>query len=589
MVLELDLFFPKNKRRIMPKDIDRRLNKLETSQTDAIDRLFEAYEELYNIALGDEDEESKRFVVKTTMKWVLCAFNQLTANMLVHAVSILPDGTKDKDLKVEDILDLCSNFIVRVSESRIRLAHLSVRQFFEEKHAVEYARPLQHLQVAMTCMHVVYSFFIESDADKSDTKQSSFQDFPRLRSKLVDDGKAANAFNIYSYLHWSIHCRLADHSTELCNLLDTVKACDIFLPQLNWLHLRVAKGADLLPQDLLGNTLLHNMVTQNELFHIDLLLRTDSLAGHSQLVRVKNRSGNSALAMAAMLGREEAFEKLVAAGSQVDSPNVYGLTAAHIAVVLGRYKMVQLVSRLGLDVIDPHENNLLHYAAFFNSTDPARALLAAGHSKNAKNMDGHDPLHVALASDSVRCMKVLIAAIKGVDVRLIDAYLEKYSSTDPEAFVRHLKDITFERQVVRDGILETQSTNRLEIRIDDTGVTSCSFCDIEGWLSGSRSGLSFDLYSSPEEQKKKVELIASGQLTCKLCVFLEDMIQSKLSSIDSSHLEKTKVRARLDEDSRGLEIGRDILIISLPGSEIELEFCIDIKGKSIFQIALNTT
>lgn len=52
----------------MSADIDRRLLQLENSQAPAVDRLFDAYEELYKYSLGEEDEIARRFVVKAAIK-----------------------------------------------------------------------------------------------------------------------------------------------------------------------------------------------------------------------------------------------------------------------------------------------------------------------------------------------------------------------------------------------------------------------------------------------------------------------------------------------------------------------------------------
>ncbi|KAF1957279.1 hypothetical protein CC80DRAFT_41626 [Byssothecium circinans] len=55
IVLELDIFFPRTQRqggRMLSKDVDRKLSKLESSQAPPVGRLFEAYEELYKYALG---------------------------------------------------------------------------------------------------------------------------------------------------------------------------------------------------------------------------------------------------------------------------------------------------------------------------------------------------------------------------------------------------------------------------------------------------------------------------------------------------------------------------------------------------------
>lgn len=403
----------------MGKDIERRLEKLERSQAPAIELLFDAYEEIYQYALGDADQESRQFVVKTAIKWVLCSFRQLDTNSLRYMVSIQPDGTMDDDVTPELILEYCSNFIVQTSAGSIKLAHLSVRQFFEERKSAEFSASRQHLQVSMTCMILVRSLFIEDTADETEFFQSELQYLPRLRSKLIRSGGGVSALNNYPYLHWSIHCRAAFQTIEVSGPIQPTEVSDVLFPHLDSIHWMVAQGKDLAAQDILGNCLLHNMVLENNLHGIELLLRVDTLLERSRLLSIQNKQGNTAIHLAAMMGRDERFHALFIAGSKMETTNKHGLTPAHLAVIFGRDRIVQRIADISLYILDKSGNSLLHYASFFGRTSAVRNFIKSSWDKNAQNDDGNTPLHLAVQGGSLSVIQKLVSA--GVSLDILNA------------------------------------------------------------------------------------------------------------------------------------------------------------------------
>ena len=91
VVLEVDIFLPRSSRqgrRQQVRDIERRLVAVETSNAPAVDRLFDSYEQIYEYALGMDDEIDRRALVKTAIKWVLCAFQTLTIRNVAEAMAL---------------------------------------------------------------------------------------------------------------------------------------------------------------------------------------------------------------------------------------------------------------------------------------------------------------------------------------------------------------------------------------------------------------------------------------------------------------------------------------------------------------------
>jgi hypothetical protein len=360
---------------MLSKDVDRRLTKLENSQAPPVERLLDAYEELYKYALGDEEEESRRSVVKAAMKWVLCSFTQLRADALCYAVSIQPDGTEDEDITVDDILAYCSNFLVRVSGDVIKLAHLSVRQFFEERKSVEFSPPQQHLQIAIACLQRVHS---RADGEGAVGSVFDLLDLlvPQAHKKLgggIGDGLAS--FNHYTYSYWSMHCRASSKCDELTKLLESPDTRDVFRSELTPLHMEIATGTDLAKPDILGNTLLHKSVLDNNDPGIDLLLQVDTLLDHLGLVNIRNGAGHSALHLAVMMGHDDVFRNLIAVGASTEIEDFYGLTPLQMAIMFGQKRIIELVAQLRLP-----GSGLFAYAWFFNQMWALQTLVKSAES-----------------------------------------------------------------------------------------------------------------------------------------------------------------------------------------------------------------
>ncbi|KAL2817567.1 hypothetical protein BJX63DRAFT_102185 [Aspergillus granulosus] len=127
--LQLDVFL--NKRRPIRhwKDFDDKLSKLISDPS--LPTLTQAYDEIYasNVEPGDSAET---YAIKT-LQCILGAFQPLTIHQLVEAVAIDTEGRKDPSIDAPYIMDVCNNFIIVDRSNFVSLAHLSVREYLEQK------------------------------------------------------------------------------------------------------------------------------------------------------------------------------------------------------------------------------------------------------------------------------------------------------------------------------------------------------------------------------------------------------------------------------------------------------------------------
>ncbi|KAH7109298.1 hypothetical protein B0J11DRAFT_238031 [Dendryphion nanum] len=514
VVLEIDIFLPRTQRqggRMLSKDVDRRLTKLENSEAPPVELLLDAYEELYKYALGSEDEVSRQLVVKTVMKWVLCSFRPLHAETLCYAVALQPDGTIDEDITSDDILAYCSNFLVQTSGKVVKLAHLSVRQFFEERKLEEFSGPQQHLCVAIASLQRVHSRTASQGAEITSVFDFISLFRPQGHEEVMmdlDDG--LGTYNYYTDNFWSMHCRAASPSEELSVLLDSPHTRDIFRPDLTALQLGIARGADLAKADILGNTALHRSVLDNDHDILDLMLRVDGLLTQEGLPNFKNGAGNSPLHLAAMLGRETLFRDLIAAGSLAESKNLYEMTALHMAILFDQSRIIDLVFQLRLDVSDEQGPILPRYLEFLSSDGVTGSLLNTTHP--------------------------------GDDAELLS---ENINSRQSRPYIT---------------INKSQE------------ISACVYCDLQRWLNERQETVYF---SSNTELTEALRLRDDGNMDCQVCKVLLYALQYADSKTPLRTAHEIRVQAKFDQELGMSGTRWDFLDVQFADTHVDVEICID--------------
>lgn len=110
------------------EDVRTRLGKLPRE-------LEQLYHEVYSNLITDQDEIG-RSIINNTLKWLLCAREEMSASVFLHAVAASLDT--DGDITIDSLLDLCNNLVIYDESLNVfRFAHLSVREFLEQRQGFE--------------------------------------------------------------------------------------------------------------------------------------------------------------------------------------------------------------------------------------------------------------------------------------------------------------------------------------------------------------------------------------------------------------------------------------------------------------------
>ena len=131
----------------------------------------------------------------------------------------------------------------------------------------------------------------------------------------------------------------------------------------------IKRGIDINTVDRQGNSLVTQSVQRDlpELF--------DYLLQRRARVNTRNRNGESALSIAAFLGRAKYAQRLVEAGAEV---NFFGWPPLSYAAYNGHTEIAEYLIKRGADVDGKTENGstALFFAARFGHIDTVRMLLA---------------------------------------------------------------------------------------------------------------------------------------------------------------------------------------------------------------------
>jgi hypothetical protein len=141
--LQLELFLSPRYCKKHPKDIISSLINLELHSGKGVPQLNVIYGTIYR--MNTDDQPHAQLLARRILRWMLlplspvgkprqqrASLTMVKLTAVVDATSIYPDGTRDSDIDVLFIANLCSNLIVvDQSTESFRFAHLSVVEYLQ--------------------------------------------------------------------------------------------------------------------------------------------------------------------------------------------------------------------------------------------------------------------------------------------------------------------------------------------------------------------------------------------------------------------------------------------------------------------------
>ena len=337
-------------------DLREELGKLTKDLADVYQKIYERIE-----GMGP----GSRLIAEKALKWLLCSRTRLYLEEFLTVVSIDTVAMTTMVTK-ENILHICSNLVTFDKElGSFRFAHLSVREFLEERTHVTLAAA--HTLAATTCLSMCLD------------QQSDFTN------------KAVGPAQGYAYENWVHHC-LGVESLGTQNALRQL--FDDFLQiqaGQNLCFIRWAKwaGSDLLivcsddsissliredskPDPLFAACCLGlDWIVERHLCHVpDRRAEARQTTSYTKLPNFKafNVEGNTYLHVAAANGHCNIVKLLLEHDFPVNAKNDFGNTALDYAVRARHVTVMQFLTRHGaIEISSPPDEfttrNLLRLAS----------------------------------------------------------------------------------------------------------------------------------------------------------------------------------------------------------------------------------
>ena len=498
---------------------------------------METYQDIWNVAQGDDDEHTTRAALVSAMKWVLCSFRPLKTAELLDALA--SDSCERFDEKI--LLERCSNLIVEDSSGYVRLAHLSVKHFFEDWLKANFAPRSQHSQAALSSLLVVVNFRESKEKFGNLQTDAEINEYDRQIDR--------DSFVLYCRTHWADHYRLSERSSDLKALLDTHRDllnCP-FDNLICWIVNRTACHAD---DPALGIRDVNDHVEPRQLRqHLsDAVKRTLVSPGRLAALSVDRNLARfqwiSAVANSKYERLDQGSNALLCANgvmSDCHTLNMYNSSELHVRDS------------------DADGNTVIHYAAFFDVPSVMREFVRRGGDVQAVNLSGETPLQIAATENSVDCCLELVQY--GVSPSAFDLDRPRRNA---------LEQLIKDNFVVRDPA-GTPLLTRSRLRVNQSG-RSCRTCDLPAWLEATRRGDRSYLASETSR------VGSDGKIPdCMLCTHVykqQDMTRDQYNDPRYS----MEMKVMLDADSN-LAMGRDTLRCHIPGSNnLDFEFYVTGSG-----------
>ncbi|KAF5010741.1 hypothetical protein FDECE_3096 [Fusarium decemcellulare] len=580
----------KSKRIRVEADIAQRLKDLEQFEARGEELLYAAYDDEYNRATAFGEEPSRLAAVVSALRWVLSAFRPLTLRELAYAISVNHSNrSPTSGIHEGDLLEFCSNLLIKDNSGIMQLAHLSVRHYLESRQSAEFTLEEVHKEAALTSLYFMLS--------------PSYRSLALEGENVVQEGQVAltKEFRDYVTTYWSEHCRKVPTDEKVKEMMDaleehrqkilqktnsegTAKDGDNIavlesreaLPDKGIVHggfgrlsdfselglseaeKLIAHQADLSAVDGFGDTALHYMAKIHNGRVMELLLRSKAPPN------AQNNIGNTPLHITAMYGFGEGVRQLILNGADRNSRNHRGETALHLSLIHGHSVVFEMLLSAGVDALaqDHQESTPFHYAAQRESMDAVNLLLEEGYSPDGINDAGDTALSIAIKGENKRMIEALVRY--GAIVRHKDNKL---------AASRGLKELVTGTPIDLQPRLTTARFTVADTaaEIVPDGRWTCQYCNVGRWLS-SRRGV-------PNPHWPSFQELRVSAADCYLCEFFEKQIVQHNHGAINGPAGRLLVTIELASDRSWEKSAKDNLSLSLGGIvTLTWEICFDGLG-----------
>ncbi len=291
--------------------------------------------DIYAKIYGEMSKTDTFEIAVKALRFLLCSQKPISTGDFLTAVS----PPSEKAIDSESLLDYCSDLIVEDKAlGTFRLAHLSVREYLEEK-CKDYTPADTHAVAAEICLSCI-------------TKTKG-----RVRSNMAapEDEVSSSSLLDYAMLFWPLHCGLSEGKRAVPPLEPPISS---FIMQRRvsnrfskWMEDTRTLVKSLSMEDPLRKKLLQCFCSPANPFFLSCAFGLYEAVEHSSVPATdRSESGQGGLHLASLYGHERVVKALLGKGVPADSRDTYGRTPLFYAIKNGHLNVVQLLLNQGNEV-----------------------------------------------------------------------------------------------------------------------------------------------------------------------------------------------------------------------------------------------
>ena len=385
--LQLAIFLDENTPFRLPEDVEAQLSQLKTEV--GLPDLASVYREIYN-KNTKRSSKDREYAIKA-YRLALCSQRPLYAHEFAEAISFNPDGTSNRNVTRQYVLEICSNFLVTDHWTQIRFAHLSVIEFLKgETLDGLFSDELSHAQAAELCL-------------------TCFQPAAQKEAcKIYESKYDVYFFSSYAGVYWPAHCSLTSEDERQTGIVSQ-KFKELTLNEkekptfIAWMD--YSRGMNEIYQKRSDNeTIASRALTPFLATFAEVLIQTNEIEPHE----VTGKQG-TALHHAVERRSRAMVSLLIDSGANIDAVNGFRETPLCWAVVLGFDDIAFLLIERGCNVhIKDEEGRTVMHFAQKSSASLVQALEKVGASLSISYADGDTLLHKAVISKNMDLISLLL-------------------------------------------------------------------------------------------------------------------------------------------------------------------------------------
>jgi ankyrin repeat protein len=436
--LKLSFFLKPGTPFLHPSTVEGHLKQLDTGSTAVEEDLNLAYDEIFKRNTNEKSIERRH--ASKIYKMLICGNELFSIDTVTTAVAFNEeDNRKDKHTNPAYIRRLTQDFIIETESGTLAFAHVSVKDYLQGAHQLNYSNAKCHALVARVCLKYISSR--DSATYKAEMHSNKFLGYSNrfwgmhcaqlskedrqslgVSKELLDwliEGSGSTTFR--DWLHASIELEIFFNSSVLDSNNPVLIAC-------YWNLIEVLEKFFLTdPEYDLNRNLNNNEYTPLSIAAyrgheevIELLLKREKVD-----VNLKGGNNQTPLLCAAQRGHEAIVQLLLEKGADPAAADEDGSTPLHLASGRGHAEVVKLLLEKGADptAADKDGRTPLYWASGRGRAEVVKLLLEKGDDLAAANKYGSTPLHLASGRGRAEVVKLLLE--KGAD----PAAADKYGST----------------------------------------------------------------------------------------------------------------------------------------------------------------